>query len=386
MPGVTDLKTIWSNIKEFELQPIRDAALKDVRLALVGELGVGRHTLAEQLRRDPDRPDVRTQAPLMILDLDSFQASLKTDLVILLIDATCQDVTRQQALAQNLRDTGRKALVLCNKMDLLGDQRIMDQWAPWDTGDMLYGSVKDLQFLKEQFVPAILRLLPDDHLALGRQFPLFRLAIARQYIGETCFANATYAFSTGLAEIVPVLDLPLNLTDIVILTKSQALLVYRLGLLVGFSMRWQDYITEFGGVIGGGFVWRQVARQLIGLIPMWGIVPKVAVAYAGTYVVGQTVLQWYLTGRNLSRKQLNALYRQALQQGKENARRLLARVPRPRLGKKKKQEELPPPQEIPLPLEEPAPVASTQVCTRCGKTSAVDAIFCQYCGERLDTL
>jgi len=383
--GVGDLKTVWSNIKEFELHPIREAALKDVRLTLIGATGAGRHTLAEQMRRDPARPDVHTQTPLAILDLESFQDTIKTDLVILMIDATSSDVTRQQSLAQKLRDTGRKVLVLCNKMDLLGDQQVMDQWAPWDVGEILYGSVKDAKFMKYQFVPAVLRLMPDLHLALGRQFPLFRQAVAHQFIGEASFANATYAFSTGLAEIVPVLDLPLNLTDMVILTKSQALLVYRLGLLVGFSLRWQDYITEFGSVIGGGFLWRQLARQLIGLIPMWGIFPKVAIAYAGTFVVGQAVLQWYLTGRQLTRKQLNALYSQALERGKQNAKSLLARIPRPRLGRKKPAE-LPPTQEITLPVEALSPAVAGLICSQCGRSSAADAIFCQYCGERLDTL
>ena len=385
MPRVADLKTVWSNIKEFELQPIREAALRDLRLVLVGAPGSGRHTLAGQMRRDPARPDVSTQTPLSILDVESFQDTLKTDLVILLIDVTSGDVSRQQALTGMLRDTGRKVLVLCNKMDLLDSQGVMDQWAPWGVGEILYGSVNDEKFLKEQFVPAVLRLLPELHLALGRQFPLFRQAIAHQFIGETSFANATYAFSTGLAAIVPVLDLPLNLTDMVILTKSQALLVYRLGLLVGFSLRWQDYITEFGSVIGGGFLWRQLARQLVGLIPMLGIFPKVAIAYTGTYVVGQAVLQWYLTGRKLTRKQLNALYSHALERGKQNARQLLARLPRPRLGRKKRAE-LPPPQEIILPLEATPSSASKSICSRCGKFSAADAIFCQYCGERLDTL
>ena len=172
-------------------------------------------------------------------------------------------------------------------------------------------------FIQRSLVPAILELLPDLHLALGRQFPLFRLTVAHQLINETCFSNTAYALSTGLAEIVPVLDIPLNVTDMIVLTKSQAFLVYKLGLALGFSTRWQDYLAEFGSVIGGGFLWRQLARSLVGLIPVWGIVPKVAVSYAGTYVVGNTVLQWYLTGRHLSPARCGSFISRPLPRGKE---------------------------------------------------------------------
>jgi uncharacterized protein (DUF697 family) len=193
------------------------------------------------------------------------------------------------------------------------------------------------------------------------------VAIGRGLINEACFSNAAYSFSTGLAEIVPGLGIPLSVTDMVILTKTQAFLVYKLGLVLGLSTRWQDYVSEFGGVLGGGFIWRQVARQLVGLIPAWGILPKVAVAYAGTNVVGNVVLQWYLTGRHLSRQQIRQLYVQAFGKGKEMASQLMKRLPRPR--RKKKIKALPP------------PGSEVLVCPACGKSSSSDARFCQYCGQ-----
>ena len=316
----------------------------------------------------------------------------------------------------------------------------------WFAPKVIYGSTNDISFLEREFIPTILELLPQQHIALGRQFPLFRLTIARQLINETCLSNAAYSFSTGLAEIVPVLDLPLNLTDLVVLTKSQAFLAYKLGLLLGFSTRWQDYVTEFGSVIGSGFVWRQIARSLIGLIPAWGIIPKVAVAYSGTYVVGNAILGWYLTGRKLSPKQMQALSVQAFTRGKEYARKLSQRIPRPKIGIRKK-DRLPAPLQNPtLPEEiiinqksnhqqevsseegidhqvtaadEPNETRSkdawvleqvnagrsrpekriqlsrrkqkatsnltkTRTCPQCGKGSSADARFCQYCGALFD--
>ena len=78
------------------------------------------------------------------------------------------------------------------------------------------------------------------------------MTIAHQLINETCFSNAVYSLTTGVAEVVPIFDIPLNITDMVVLTKAQAFLVYKLGLTLGFSTRWQDYLGEFGSVVGGG--------------------------------------------------------------------------------------------------------------------------------------
>jgi uncharacterized protein (DUF697 family) len=232
----------------------------------------------------------------------------------------------------------------------------------------------------------------------------------------------------------------------IVLTKSQEFLAYKLGLIFGFSTRWQDYVSEFGGVIGGGFLWRQIARQLVGLIPVWGIIPKVAISYSGTYVVGHAILGWYLTGRHLTAKQMRALSSQAFTKGKDYARKLGGKLPKPRIGKGRKGR-LPAPQikpelkqgdiititengitpesvslvttEIEVPgvseesigikasgmkqrtliqkqrqekkrqlikwkKKEPSELMSYRTCSKCGKTSSTDAIYCQYCGNPLD--
>ena len=336
MAGLKDITSIWNNIREVDLRPIRDAALREVRIGLVGEPGVGRHTLAAQMRRDPARPNVQAQTPLAIVPLEEAEKIGGAELIILVVDATRSEYSREQALVSDWADAGKKVLVFCNKYDLLSQGQVLREWVGWQAAKVLYGSATEASFLQREFTQAVLGLLPADrHLALGRQFPLFRVPIARDLISDTCFSNTAYAVSTGVAEIIPALDLPLNVTDMIILTKSQAFLTYRLGLLLGFSTRWQDYVAEFGSVIGGGFVWRQLARSMVGLIPVWGIVPKVAVSYAGTYVVGNAILQWYLTGRHLSAGQMRALYLQAFARGKEFARRALKNVSRPRGGKHK---------------------------------------------------
>jgi uncharacterized protein (DUF697 family) len=339
-----DVANIWKNVREVDLRPIREQALYPVKIALVGEAGSGRHALADQLRRDPKKPDSITHTPLIIADLNGARQADQADLIILLVSVKPREMERLQALARQWTSSGKKVVVFNNTYGANSQDNPRALEAVWDAAQVFTGSVEDSQYLLHSFVPPILEIIPDLRLSLGRHFPLFRVPIAHQLINDTSFSNAAYTLSTGLAEMVPALGLPVNIADMLVLTKAQAFLVYRLGLVIGFSTRWQDYVSEFSSVIGGGFMWRQLARSLVGLIPVVGIMPKIAVAYAGTYVVGHVVLRWYLTGRHVSRQQIRQMYRQAFVQGKQIARNLLEKTPRPRLGWRR-QPKLPPPQK-----------------------------------------
>ena len=393
MAQLKNLTDAWKNIREFDLRPLREAALRPVKISLVGAIGTGRHTLLDQMRSDPSRPNAVTQTPVVITTPESAASASaalaeETDLIILVLDVTHGECEAEGLRTRTWSEAGKKVLIFVNKLDTLADGSITTDWVGANSARVVYGSALDWVFLQECFVPAVLALLPDQHLALGRQFPMFRQAIARELIDDTCIANAAYALSTGIAEVVPVLDLPFNIADMVVLTKAQAFLVYKLGLTLGFSIDWQDYVAEFGSVIGGGFVWRQLARQLVGLIPVWGIIPKVGVAYAGTFAVGNAVLQWYLTGRHISKEQIRGLYLEAFGRGKQLAQNLLAKAPRIRLIRRK---------DAQLPGDGAAGTKSRRLkigllkrkvlptpvktCLKCSRDSARDAVYCQYCGE-----
>jgi uncharacterized protein (DUF697 family) len=251
-----------------------------------------------------------------------------------MLDATRSAFPREAELFRAWEAAGKKVVVFYNKMDLVTDAVQLDATLnAWAGGAIVFASALDRDSLAAEFAPAILSALPNRFLALARRFPLLRSRVARQLINDTSFANATYALGTGFAEMIPALDIPFNVADIIILTKNQALMVYKLGLALGYSTRWQEHVAEFGGVIGTGFLWRQIARQLVGLIPGWGIVPKVAIAYAGTFAVGEAILRWYETGRKISRQDMQRIYADALAQGKAIAQGLITRVPKVQMPK-----------------------------------------------------
>jgi uncharacterized protein (DUF697 family) len=407
---------VWDILKEADLRPLRDQALRGVRIAIVGAPGSGRAALADQMRSDPVHPQHATASPVLILDLANADQAANADLIILMIDGRKTDTLQEQELVKAWHNAAKKVLVFINQFEptqesspaqsLAAAQPESDPTLPGpaapqaaagentltkpapqplanrlDTARLkrgvIWGSVLDPKFMTGAFTQAVIDLIPDNLLALGRFFPLFRVSIARYMINDTCFTNAAYSLSTGLAQIIPILDIPLFLTDMVVLTKNQLFMVYKLGLTFGFSTRWQDYVAEFGSVLGSGFVWRQIARSLVGLVPVWGIAPKTAIAYAGTYVVGNAVLQWYLTGRHLSTSQMRQAYDEALSRGKNVARRLTSKRPHVRLPKPR----------LSLPGRKPRslPAASPAlICANCGKPSAADARFCQYCGHAFE--
>ena len=134
-------------------------------------------------------------------------------------------------------------------------------------------------------------------------FPALRPKVFNALIEETARANAGYAFSTGLAEIVPILDIPLNIGDIVVLTKNQLMMSYRIALAAGKTGEPRELIGEIVGVLGGGLLFRQ-ARATAGRARSRrsACVPKVAVAYGGTWAIGRAVVLWATGGGTLTRR------------------------------------------------------------------------------------
>lgn len=372
MAGWRDLENIWTTFKELDVRPIREQAEKPLTLAFVGEDGVGKSTLIAALGTHA-RARERVITLVIEANLENADRASSADLIILMLDARQRSFSAEAELYNKWKSSERNVLVFYNKMDAMvapsgREQQESSALAvsslPWSNRRFAFGAALDPDVLENDFVPRVLDALPNQHLALARSFPLFRFAVTRNLIAESALANATYSLSTGIAEIVPALDIPFNVADMVILTKNQAMMIYKEGLALGLSARWQDQLAQLGGVIGAGFLWRQVARQLVGLIPGWGILPKVAVAYAGTYAVGEAVLYWYKTGHKISKQAMNQVYSDALGRGKGIAQKLLSRAPRvsmPALPRRR----------------------TTLICANCGRENPADAQFCNHCGNAL---
>ncbi|HEX5167142.1 MAG TPA: hypothetical protein VFV93_17180, partial [Thermomicrobiales bacterium] len=68
-------------------------------------------------------------------------------------------------------------------------------------------------------------------------------------------------------------------------------------------------------VVGAGLFWRTVARDLAAMMPFAaGAVPKVAIAFAGTFAAGMAAHLYYQEGKRVDRQRMRQYYRDALQQ------------------------------------------------------------------------
>ncbi|MBX2997494.1 MAG: hypothetical protein KF893_03205 [Caldilineaceae bacterium] len=194
-------------------------------------------------------------------------------------------------------------------------------------GKRIAAPVVDAIAVEKKVGEAIAALAPTElRLALGRRLPPLRPAVFQLLIQETAQANATYSFSTGIAEIIPALGIPLNVGDMIVLTKNQLVMAYKIALMAGKQGSPQQLLGEIMSVLGGGFLFRQLARQLVGLIPVWGIAPKVAIAYAGTWAIGQAVVLWAVEGQQITPDLLRQFYTEALARGQAVAHQLTENV------------------------------------------------------------
>jgi hypothetical protein len=119
--GLKDISSVWKNIKEIDLKPIRDSATHPVRITLVGEQGSGRHTLAEQMRSDPARPEVHTQTPLVVVPADPSAEAPVAHLIIVMVDASRSDFSAEQLLVKKWAEAGKNVLVFINEIDFVED-------------------------------------------------------------------------------------------------------------------------------------------------------------------------------------------------------------------------------------------------------------------------
>lgn len=326
MSRLAGLGSIIGTLREVDLEAIRRSAEEGFHLAVVGELGVGKTTLVRQMRSG-GREGEALPAFVGEYDLPAAPPGNVTA-AILVVDAS-QPLRGDGPflVLEHLIGQGVPVLVCLNKADQVAGQEeaVLAAWRARPQAAVVLISALDRQRLLREFVPAVLRLLPGRELALARALPLFRKPVTQRLIEETSLINAGYSLTSGLVETVPVLNLPFTAGDIVMLTKNQAIMAYKIALAMGLPSDWRETLPQLAAVVGGGFLWRQIARQLVGLLPVWGLLPKVAVAYAGTRVVGSAITYWAATGEKLSPQALQERYRQVLRQGRQVARRLIAR-------------------------------------------------------------
>jgi uncharacterized protein (DUF697 family) len=174
----------------------------------------------------------------------------------------------------------------------------------------------------------------DLSISLARRFEPFRTAVVQKIIKNVSKENAMFSLLTALPNVLPSpIELPWAVgefaSDTVVLTANQIRMAFLLAAASGHPVGYREQRSQIGSIIAGAWGWRAIARELIGKIPLGGgLIPKAAVAYAGTLVVGKSLERYYRLGYGLSQKERRESYERAFEHGKGVASGLLNRIRR----------------------------------------------------------
>src|SRR5262249_43524525 len=116
----------------------------------------------------------------------------------------------------------------------------------------------------------LLERRPDWHLALGRHFPGMRPRGSEQIIQNFSKGNPQRALIASIPQAIPVvapLFPPVYVTDLLVLTKNQVMMVIRLAAAHGRTPEPRARLREILPVVGTAFGWRALARELAGFVP-----------------------------------------------------------------------------------------------------------------------
>ena len=198
-------------------------------------------------------------------------------------------------------------------------------------------SAKTVIFHPEDPAGSVDAILNSDtgsmiRLSLARHVPILRPEVARRIVRQVALENATFAIGTALGNVVPsilepILGVAEAAGDIVFLTANQVRMMLMVsagyGRKIGLMAQWK----EISSIVGAAFTWRALARNLVSKIPFGGgLVPKGAIAYAGTFSIGEGLVYFYTTGHKMTREEAARTFRSAYAGSVERVRVIMGRL------------------------------------------------------------
>lgn len=148
-----------------------------------------------------------------------------------------------------------------------------------------------------QLCRLVLKAFPDLSIRLARDFPRVRYECARRMMARTSARNALLAAASSVTSSIPAVGFIISVLatagETLVITASQLRLCLLMAALYGRSIDFFDRVGELWPVVGSAFGWRALARELVGVVPGAGWAAKAAVAYSGTWAVGEAARLYY---------------------------------------------------------------------------------------------
>jgi uncharacterized protein (DUF697 family) len=182
--------------------------------------------------------------------------------------------------------------------------------------------------LRGRVFPQLIERCKGVEIAVGRRLPVLRETVAAKLTRDAANNALKVALASAVVDHIPVFGLVLgafaSAGDMVAITGIQMMLLLHVEATYGKDPDVQR-LWQLLPVVGGGFGWRMLARELSGFIPVAGIAIKGAIAYAGTIVVGEGVAFYYEHGRHMSAGQASTIYENTKKDALDFARDIVAR-------------------------------------------------------------
>ena len=128
----------------------------------------------------------------------------------------------------------------------------------------------------------------EKRLAFAHAFPFMRRPLALSSIRATSAENA----AIGVVAFIPGADMP-------VMTVNQAKMILQIAAAYGQTID-LSRAKELAGVVASGFLFRAIARQLVGLVPVGGWAVKGGIGYTGTLAMGHAALEYFAGGGNVT--------------------------------------------------------------------------------------
>src|SRR5581483_3501523 len=169
-------------------------------------------------------------------------------------------------------------------------------------------------------------------IAVGRRLPVLRETVAVKLTRDAAGNALKVALASAVIDHIPVLGLVLgafaSAGDMVAITGIQVMLLLHVEAAYGRDPD-MHRVWQILPIIGGGFGWRTIARELAGFIPVAGVPIKGAIAYAGTIVVGEGATFLLEHGRHMNSQQASIIYERTKNDALQLARDLVSRFGKP---------------------------------------------------------
>lgn len=186
----------------------------------------------------------------------------------------------------------------------------------------------------ERTLRAVLGERENLSLSLARNVYPFRKPVIQRLIQKVSQENALFSIVSALPDVIPsIVWLPWAVgewaSDTAFITVNQIRLAFLIAAASDRDVGYRERRNEIASLFTGAFGWRALARELAGQIPFGaGLIPKAAIAYAGTFVVGLSLERWFSLGYTYTRRERREAYQEAFQRGRDVARGLLEGVRR----------------------------------------------------------